>query len=148
MLGALKQARQDRQRQNPNAMNTKNDPINFVLVSTDPVAFEEFETPFGEFTGLKRQGEQMMFDDFPSLTSVALQMGLYDDNFLDEGREIVVQKGEKTSADSSMVNENGNKRAEQRRINRRDAAKAVVDALTDESLVGKTAQVWTYQKIY
>ena len=33
-----------------------------------------------------------------------------------------------------------------RKINRRDAARAAADALTDESLLKKTVQVWTQLK--
>jgi hypothetical protein len=106
-------------------------PINVALVSTAPEAFPDFETPFGTFNGLKREGEDIVKNEFPSLSYTILQMGRYDDNFVPEDLDILF--------DQSTTNfQEG-----QRRINRRDAAKAAVDALTDADLVGKTVQVWT-----
>ena len=95
MLGALKNAKQDRkwkqQKQGDSSPpNDDNDPINFVLVSMVPEAYGNFETPFGEFNAIKRQGEQILKTDFPSLTSTVLQMGLYEDNFVEEGKEIIL----------------------------------------------------------
>ena len=58
-------------------------------------------------------------------------MGRYEDNFVEESLEILMDE-DGTSQD-----------AVKRRINRRDAARAAVDALTDENAKGKTLQVWT-----
>jgi hypothetical protein len=130
MLSALSLARQEKRRQ---GKVRGNDPVNVVLVSMVPEAFGDFETPFGEFNGLKRQAEQMLSRDYPSLTSTVLQMGLYDDNFVPEGAEVVTLVNEPTF--------DGTKR--RRLINRRDAAKAAVDALINPAVVGATVQVYT-----
>ena len=59
-------------------------------------------------------------------------MNRFDDNFVDEGLDVVT---EDTNAEG--------KDKYRRRINRRDAARAATDALTNEDLVGKTVEVWT-----
>lgn len=112
----------------------KNDPINVVLVSTAPKAFDDFETPFGTFNGLKREGEELLRDEFPSLTHSILQMTRYDDNFVDEGLDVQIEERDDDGEDEAV---------ERRRINRRDAARAVVNALVDDNLKDKTVQVWT-----
>lgn len=132
MLGALKQERLEKLRRTGRTEPPANDPMNFVLVSTAPEALNDFETPFGSFIGLKRQGEEMMKNDFPSLKSVALQMGKYEDNFVEEGLEVIYEN--KPELENPR---------QTRKINRRDAAQAAVDALTREDLVGKTVQVYT-----
>ena len=81
---------------------------------------------------LKRQAEQMLCTDFPSLTHSILQMGQYDDNFVQEGETVVFQ--------TDPAFDGAQKR---RLINRRDAAKAAVDALLNSDLLGKTVQVYT-----
>jgi hypothetical protein len=112
--------------------SSTNDPINVILVSAAPDAYEDFETPFGTFNGLKREGEQLLKDEFPSLTYAILQMGRYDDNFVEESLNVLMDEGG-----------GGGQDKKKRRINRRDAARAAVDALTNESVKGKTVQVWT-----
>ena len=57
-----------------------------------------------------------------------VQLGRFDDSFVDESLEL--------RRDFDGV-------ANSERINRRDAARAVVEALLDEELVGKTTQVCT-----
>eukprot|EP00527_Entomoneis_sp_CCMP2396_P003052 CAMPEP_0198153984 /NCGR_PEP_ID=MMETSP1443-20131203/66697_1 /TAXON_ID=186043 /ORGANISM="Entomoneis sp., Strain CCMP2396" /LENGTH=213 /DNA_ID=CAMNT_0043820535 /DNA_START=1 /DNA_END=639 /DNA_ORIENTATION=+ len=139
MLGALKQERLENLRKSGRTSAPANDPINFVLVSTAPEALDDFETPFGNFIGLKRQGEEMMKKDFPSLTSTALQMGRYEDNFVDEGLDVIY---EAAAAASSTNQEADVPKKTKREINRRDAARAAVDALTKKELVGETVPVW------
>ena len=136
MLGALRQAQLDRKRQDQFSSPSSNkrkggDPINFVLVSTDANAFQNTETPFGSFYGIKQRGEELMKEDFPSLKSTVLRLGRFDDNFVAEDLEVNMTEIDDDSA------------GQQRLINRRDAARAVVDALTNEELVGKTLNVWT-----
>jgi len=141
MLGALKESNQNRIRiarmsgeeEAINEASTDNRPTSFVLVSSSPNALGNFETPFGEFNGLKRQGEGVLRDDFPSLTHSILQFGKFDDNFVEESLDI--------QFDSENILEP--EELSKRRINRRDAARAAVEALTDENLVDKTVQVWT-----
>ncbi|KAL9184195.1 hypothetical protein ACHAXT_002281 [Thalassiosira profunda] len=127
------------------------DPTQFVLVSTAPDAFGEFETPFGEFNAMKRQGERILMEEFPSVSSSVLQLGKFDDNFVEEGQEIqyavaeedtVVVDGVVNSAkrSSAVIGDNDGM---QKRINRRDAAMAAVEALLDEELEGKKTQVFT-----
>ena len=118
--------------------SSRNDPINVVLVSTAPQAFQDFETPFGTFNGLKREGEDILKNEFPSLSYTVLQMARYDDNFVDESLDIKLL--EQSLGDDDL------KKESRRRINRRDAARAAGDALTNDALVGKSVQVWTSQK--
>lgn len=136
MLGALKNAKQDKKWRSGEKKTASNDPISVVLVSTAPDAYDDFETPLGTFNGLKRQGEIMLKNDFPSLTSTVMQLCRFEDNFVEEGLEILQE-------DSSMSHEVAERERARRRINRRDAAKAVVEALVDETIAGKTVQVWT-----
>jgi hypothetical protein len=132
MLGALKISRQDKRRMNGGNEAT-NDPVNFVLVSMVPEAYGNFETPFGEFHGLKRQSEEIVRSDFPSLTYSILQMGEYDDNFIPEGEPVLSQNED----DDFDI------KTKRRLINRRDAAKATVGALINPHTVGATSQVYT-----
>lgn len=142
MLGALKVARQDAERKRRivgdstlSGSSNNNDPVNFVHVSMAPGTYSDFETPFGSFWSIKSLGERMIREDFPSLTSTVLQMCEYDDTFVEEN--LGLQYKDVTS-NPTQVDE-----ANRRRINRRDAARAVVDALLNKDLVGKTVQVWT-----
>lgn len=132
MLGALKTAKQDKLRVDPSG--AASDPINFVLVSMPTHAFLDFETPFGAFHDLKRQGERLLAD-FPSLTSTAIRLNRFDDNFVEEGLDIQFET-------PAVENENNYNR----RITRRDAARAVVDALLREDWKDKTVEVWTDTK--
>jgi hypothetical protein len=118
--------------------SSRNDPINVVLVSTAPQAFQDFETPFGTFNGLKREGEDILKNEFPSLSYTVLQMARYDDNFVDESLDIKLL--------AQSLGDDDLKKESRRRINRRDAARAAGDALTNDALVGKSVQVWTSQK--
>jgi nucleoside-diphosphate-sugar epimerase len=132
MLGALKLSRQEKIRRNGGNVST-NDPVNFVLVSMVPEAYGNYETPFGEFNGLKRQAEQMVRTDFPSLTHCILQMGQFEDNFISDGETIsIMNDSDKFDVDRKR-----------RLIHRRDAAKAIVDSLINPDIVGRTVQVFT-----
>lgn len=135
MLGALKNAKQEKRIRTGKA--PVNDCVNFVLVSAAPNAFEDYETPYGSFKGIKRQGENMLKEDFPSLSHTILQMGSFDDNFVEENMDVFLE--EATSEPSDEIDEE----KAQRRINRRDAAKAAVQALTSDGITGKTVEVWT-----
>ena len=115
-------------------------------------AFGSFETPYGEFNGLKRQGERLVMEDFPSITYTVLQMGKYDDNFVSEGHELQYEMAiEDTDVVDGVVNAikqgmDGStivKDGMQERINRRDAARAAVEALLSEDIEGKKVQVYT-----
>ena len=130
MLGGLKNALSDRNRLGNNNAVGKS-PTNFVLVSPAPGVLENFETPFGEFNAIKREGEELLKNEFPSLTYSILQMGRYDDNFVEEGQDIQAEESTGEVTDK------------RRRINRRDAARASSEALTNEEWVGKTLQVFT-----
>mmetsp|Transcript_30897 Transcript_30897/g.47365 ORF Transcript_30897/g.47365 Transcript_30897/m.47365 type:complete len:259 (-) Transcript_30897:39-815(-) len=110
--------------------------MDFVLVSATPESFNDFETPYGTFHGLKREGENILRKEFPSLNSCILQMGRYEDNFVEENLDIKIQE-ESDYANDSIP---GKKPA---RINRRDAARAASQALTKSELKGKTIRVWT-----
>jgi nucleoside-diphosphate-sugar epimerase len=135
MLGAMKLAKQDKMRKL--GMETiTNDPTNVVLVSVAPDAYDDFETPFGSFYGIKKQGEDSL-TAFPSLSSTVLRLCRYDDNFVEEGLNVQI---ETTSASEDKAQKG------KRRINRRDAARAVVAALLDEDLRGKTVEMWTASK--
>ncbi|GAX22644.1 hypothetical protein FisN_17Lh137 [Fistulifera solaris] len=140
MLGALKVARQDAERKRRLIGDScqNNDPISFVHVSMAPGTYSDFETPFGSFWGIKSLGEKIIRDDFPSLTSTILQLCEYDDTFVEENMEL--QYKDVTSNPLQVDEKN------RRRINRRDAARAAVDALLNNDLIGKTVQVWTDSK--
>jgi hypothetical protein len=112
---------------------SKNDPVDVVLVSAAPEAFQDFETPFGTFNGLKREGEEVLKNEFPSLSYSILQMSKYEDNFVEESLDILTEESNDSNSEDAV----------RRRINRRDAARAAVDALTNKEGKGKTLQVWT-----
>lgn len=111
----------------------------FILLSTSEDAFSDFETPYGSFKGIKRQGEEMLRKDFPSISSTILQLSRYDDNFVEENLEVIKEEVETGADDTSFSSDE----KERRRINRRDAAKAAVDALSDSTITGKILEVWT-----
>lgn len=146
ILGALKQSKLNRKKvamltneeSSSSALQGPNDPISVVLVSVSPNIFGEYETPFGEFNAIKREGEKILSDNFPSLSYTILQMGMYEDNFVGESLDILFEKGTKKDTDGTE-----NKEKRRRKINRRDAARAVSDALLDDELEGKTVEVWT-----
>mmetsp|Transcript_19623 Transcript_19623/g.28759 ORF Transcript_19623/g.28759 Transcript_19623/m.28759 type:complete len:456 (+) Transcript_19623:132-1499(+) len=127
------------------ALDGPNDPISFILVSSSPDIFGNFETPYGEFNGLKRQGERMLRNDFPSLSYSILRMGLFDDNFVAEGLDVLMEEETDEVRQTYYDEENIDVRREnsRKRINRRDAASAIGKALTDDDIVGKTVDLWT-----
>lgn len=130
---------------NDNNNNKKKNPTSVILLSSSPHAFKDFETPFGSFHGIKRQGEALL-QEFPSLTHTVLQMNRYDDNFVDESLDLQVEAvvmDETTTTTSTTVEDNNDVDRQRRRIHRRDAARMTVDALTDETLQGKTVEVYT-----
>ena len=106
-------------------------------MSTAEDALEDFVTPLGDFKALKRDGERILQEDFPSLSYTILQMGRYDENFVDEGLDVQYEE---------PVARNEDNPKNKRKINRRDAAKAAVEALTDESLLGKKVEVFTVER--
>jgi nucleoside-diphosphate-sugar epimerase len=138
MLGALKTAKQEKKYRTGDG-GSANDPVSFVLVSTAPEAFEDFETPYGSFKGIKQQGENIVNKDFPSLTHTVLRMGRYDDGFVPENLDVYLEDTAGVVETEEIVNT-------KRLINRRDAAKAVVQALTSEGIAGKTVEVWTAER--
>jgi len=157
VLGALKQNKQDRMRvkrlsgeadmgststSSSSSLIDEHDPTSFVLVSAAPEALDNFETPFGEFNGLKREGEGIVKQEFPSLTHTILQMSQYEDNFVEESLDVKFDHSPKGN-NGEDDDEAGKVERAKRRINRRDAARAAVDALLDEDLVDKVVQVWT-----
>jgi hypothetical protein len=186
MLGAVKTARQEAMQRNrlmgnndmsPSALATETStatkPVDMLLVSIAPDALEDFETPFGTFLDQKRQGEDMIPKDFPSLTYTTLQVRVceycakfsffmvktlpvvslrqhfvsdivlfllflpqfakYEDNFVGEDLELNFEAAGTSSPAGRPI----------RRINRRDAARAVAEALVNPDLQGKKVEVWT-----
>lgn len=111
----------------------KSEPNSFVLVSTADQAFSDFETPYGSFKGIKREGEQILEEEFPSLSKCILQMSRYDDNFVDENLDVKYEDDTEPDTGEKM----------RRKINTRDAAKFAVDALINDELSGKKVEVWT-----
>lgn len=142
ILGGLKQNKRESSgaldavlgKSSSSTSSSSNDTVDFVLVSAAPNAYKDFETPFGTFNGLKREGEELLKTEFPSLSYTILQMGKYEDNFVEESLDILSDDGD------ASVDEETQRR---RKINRRDAARASVEALTNEEGKGKTLQVWT-----
>ena len=125
LLGALKL----------NKKVVENDPTHFVCVSMVPEAYPNYETPFGEFNAIKRQSESIL-QNYPSLSSTVLQLGKFEDNFVEEGLPIA-----QTTEEESAIEE-----GKRRLINRRDAAKAAVDALLNTDIKGKITQVYTAKR--
>lgn len=121
------------------------DPISFIHVSVEPNAFEESNTPDGTFKDIKLQSERILEDSFLKSYTV-LQMSRYDDNFVEEGLDIQLSKELKNTGIDDDDNGNANAGLSRRRINRRDAARATVDALTNPSLINQKVQVWTVEK--
>jgi nucleoside-diphosphate-sugar epimerase len=117
---------------NTNSIN--NDPISFVMVSTTPDAFDDT----GSFLSLKREGEQMLRDEFPSVTHSILRFGRFEDFFVREGLDI-----EQQLVSSAVKDDEQRNGRQQRLIHRRDAARAAVEALTNRNLQGQTSEVWT-----
>jgi nucleoside-diphosphate-sugar epimerase len=155
MLGALKRVRQEKvQRERligstgATATATSTKPVDVLLVSVDPDAMADFETPFGTFYDQKKQGERMIPNDFPSLSYTTIQFGLFEDNFVGEDLEIQFQPVEVGTSASVGGKESDAKPVAKgrKRINRRDAARAVVDALVRPDLQGKIVQVWTDER--
>jgi len=127
----------------------KEDPtrgVDFLLVSSCPDALSNFETPFGAFWDIKRQGEDMIPQDFPSLKYSVLQFATYEDNFVKEDLELKLME---VVNEAPRILPEGQeppppKKAQKvRRINRRDAARAVGEALVDPDYHNKKIQVWT-----
>jgi len=91
-----------------------------------------------------------MVKDFPSISYTILQMGKYDDNFVEESQELQYAEAEDDTevVDGvvSVKEESSNKNGIQKRINRRDAARAAVEALTNEEIDGKKVQVYTAER--
>jgi hypothetical protein len=90
ILGGLKNAKQSKNWSKDRAssdagetasstdLDGPNDPLSFVLVSTAEDAFGDYETPYGEFNAIKREGE-MLLKEFPSLSHCVLQMAKYEE---------------------------------------------------------------------
>lgn len=133
--------------------------MNVVYLSPAEQAFTDFETPFGTFKDIKRQGENIVLNEFPSLTSCVLQMGRYEDNLVEESLEVVTdfsvdgtdsrRVGDSNDRFDAMTNDEQETfkadmtERSRRRINRRDAARAAAEALTNEALVGKKVEMYT-----
>jgi hypothetical protein len=146
MLGAIKQDLQERRRRRADNTSSSSSPsspiVNFVLVSTSPEAYEDYETPFGSFRGIKQQGEELT-KLFPSLTTTILQMARFEDNFVGEDLDIQMEEVARRPGDDEFSTSEKKGKTSWRKINRRDAARAAVEALVNEDLVGKTVKVWT-----
>lgn len=164
--GLVKSGNERRYKDNLNGVNTnandnnKNGPTQFILISSTPDAFTEYETPFGEFNGLKRQSEYIVTNEFPSVSYSILQMGRYDER-IEEDLEIYHEEAvEDTAVVDGVIGTNGNggsnnentKRRSiwddevKRRINRRDAARAAVEALLDDDLMNRKVQCYTVRR--
>ena len=121
--------------------STSKNPTSFILVSTADQAYPDFETPFGSFKSIKREGESILENEFPSLSKCILQMSKYDENFVDENLDVQYDKILNKNNLDALEDIDDEKR--KRRINRRDAARFTVDALIDENLVDQKVEVWT-----
>ena len=123
--------------------------VDFLLVSSCPDALGNFETPFGSFWDIKRQGEDMIPDQFPSFKYSVLQFATFEDNFVKEDLELKLMevvdeppRVPRNEEDEQRMEELRNKKQRKvRRINRRDAARAVGDALVDPEFHNKKIQV-------
>jgi len=133
--------------------------VDVLLVSSCPDALGNYETPFGTFLDIKRQGEDMIPNDFPSLKYSVLQFAQYEDNFVKEDLDLklmvveneaprlsAVASGEEDAASSNEPPTSEPEKKQKRivrRINRRDAARAVGEALVDPDYHNRKIQIWT-----
>eukprot|EP00536_Pseudo-nitzschia_multiseries_P006418 jgi/Psemu1/193041/e_gw1.135.68.1 len=132
MLGALKNFRQETIQRNRQLTA-------FTGTTKDcPDALGNFETPFGTFLDIKRQGEDMIPKDFPSLRYSVLQFATFEDNFVKEDLELKLMLQQQQQQQQPQQ-----RQRKVRRINRRDAARAVGEALVDPDYHNKKIQVWT-----
>ncbi|GMI47894.1 hypothetical protein TrCOL_g4175 [Triparma columacea] len=113
-----------------------------VLVSVAEGTLDDFVTPTGDFRSLKLEGEEML-KEFPSINSCVVRLGKFDDNFVEEGRELLFDIPDTTSTVDGGVGGEGNGKKRRRKINRRDAARAVVGAVRETEWTGKVVEVWT-----
>lgn len=160
MLGAIKTIRQENiQRRRLGGLstgvdgdidvaddeNSKNKPVDILLVSMAPNALKDFETPFGTLYDVKRQGEDMIPNEFPSLSYTILQMGEFDDNFVEEGLELRFEEQHDmdSSSTTATASTTTTEKIVRRRINRRDAARAIAVALNKPDFKRSKVQVWT-----
>lgn len=142
MLGALKNSKQDRKWKSTNSEtkiqeNSRDDPIDFVLVSVASDVFDNFETPFGEFNAMKREAEHKL-NNYPSLSHTILQMGKYEDNFVEEGQPLIFE--------NTLTSMETNEPQKRICINRRDAARAAVETLANKELDKKIVTVYTTKR--
>jgi len=148
ILMGLKESKNNKRRQerlSGDDVSDEGQPVSFVLVTAAETAFgQDFDTPDGTFNDIKRQGE-LVLQEFPSISSTVLRFSRYDDNFTDEDLELIIQDVDAPkvpgSLDAAELSEKEKNKV--KKINRRDAARAAVDVILDESLKGKTVEVWT-----
>uniref|UniRef100_A0A7S1G2F5 Uncharacterized protein n=1 Tax=Corethron hystrix TaxID=216773 RepID=A0A7S1G2F5_9STRA len=117
--------------------DVEKEPTSVVLVSVAENVLDDFSTPFGDFKALKREGERIVREEFRELSHCVLQMGRYDDNFVEEGLEGIFEDAKNDGEDGRL------KEKTKRRINRRDAARFCSYALTAKELQGRTVELWT-----
>jgi len=141
LLSALKYEKRERE-QNGGMEKIRSHPTSVVHVSMVPRTFSNVETPLGSFWSIKEQSEQVVRDEFPSLSSAILQFGQFEDNFVDENLDVLFEHIENPAWIGDAFQP-----ADLKRINRRDAARAVVDALLNDELMGKTNHVWTDTRV-
>ncbi|GMH55341.1 hypothetical protein TrRE_jg6664 [Triparma retinervis] len=114
-----------------------------VIVSVAEGCLDDFVTPLGDFLSVKKEGERLV-EEFPSVNSCVVRLGKFDDNFVEEGRELLVGGGGEGGGEGGEVwremRKEGGKR---RKINRRDAARAVVGGVMETEWTGKVVEVWT-----
>ena len=118
--------------------NLKVDYNQFVLASVAEDVFGNFVTPLGDFNSLKREGENLL-KEFPSVSSCALRFGYFEDNFVEEGLSLITKESERrreAEADGKASNN-------RKKINRRDAATAMVKGITETSWRGKCIDIFT-----
>jgi len=141
LLSALKYEKRERE-QNGGMEKIRSHPTSVVHVSMVPRTFSNVETPLGSFWSIKEQSEQVVRDEFPGLSSAILQFGQFEDNFVDENLDVLFEHIENPAWIGDAFQP-----ADLKRINRRDAARAVVDALLNDELMGKTNHVWTDTRV-
>jgi hypothetical protein len=81
--------------------------------------------------------------EITSLSLSLLQFGQYEDNFVGEDLELQFKTNDAAGRPESDENSRNQRPKGKRRINRRDAARAVAVALTNPELQGKKVEVWT-----
>jgi len=109
----------------------------FIYISPDLECFDDFPTTSQSFKEIKSLGVEIVLGDKRVKSSV-VELAKFDDNFNEEGKDILVHEVEEADQDGKCA---------KRSINRSDASAFLSDAVFDRSLTGKRTKVCTVDKM-